>query len=67
MSEYRNGDRVRTDARLTDDLGASTERGTRGRVLNESSRSADGVECHVVRWDDGSVSEVPKGALRRSK
>lgn len=67
MSDYRNGDRVRTDTRLVDDQGAATERGVRGQVLNESSRSHDGIVCHVVRWEDGSVSEVPAGALRRSK
>lgn len=65
MSRARAGETVRTTTHLSDDRGATVERGAVGRVLEEQRRGHDGTAVQVVRWQDGSVSEVPTKALER--
>jgi hypothetical protein len=62
----RPGEPVRVNTCLRDDRGAATERGAVGRVLEEARRAHDGERVQVVRFQDGSVAEVPTQALERS-
>lgn len=61
----RAGEQARLNTTLADDRGATHERGAACRVLEETRRAHDGARVQVVRFNDGSVAEVPSAALDR--